>query len=824
MLIIEELFFDFISSIGLFLGLILVGILVLWIVLGSIKKHGRITRSLNLELFSILVPQDEYVEPAGQSTPAPPKTDRDRIQPMEQIYSIFSAMKEKGAWRVFEFGQPYMVWEIVYIENEIRFFAAVPKRYKDMLVRAVHAVSPEAVVEQVEDYNIFDPNQSSGVSASYVMTVRNGLLPIRTYRELEVDPLNDILTHFSRLGEGEKAVMQVLIKPTSRKFLKRALKITSIMQKGFNFDVAVHMAKKIKILPPISLLLKPAKPNQALTPQDQELIKAIQSHATKPNFDVNIRLVVSAPTQAQSDTILMNFTSSFNQFGSPNMNYFSESREKKKEIIYEFSYRMFDNKKKFVLSSEEITSVYHLPHTNIKVPRIKWLKARSAPAPWDMNDGPYMGWNEYRSQQTIVRIAPEDRRRHIYVIGQTGTGKSTMLQEMIRQDIEIGEGVAVIDPHGDLVEYTLSHVPQHRWKDVVVFDPSDLERPIGINMLEAFSIEEKDFVVQEMISIFYKLFPPETMGPMFEHNMRNAMLTLMADQNDPGTLVEIPRIFTDKEFMKQKLEKVTDPVVRSFWEKEMAQTSDFHKSEMLGYLISKVGRFIENTMMRNIIGQAHSGINFFEIMNKRKILLANLSKGKVGEINANLLGLMIVGKLQLIAMQRAHMPENERVDFYLYLDEFQNFTTDSIATILSEARKYKLNLIMAHQFIAQLSDKIKAAVFGNAGTLIMFRIGVEDAEFIKPQLAPVFNARDLINLDNHNCYVKLMVHGKTSRPFNMKTFPPTVGNPETSKVVKNLSRMTYGKEREVVEGEILARARLSAANQIQPQGEAKFNL
>lgn len=819
---LEELFYTFLSSVGLFFGLILVGIFILWMVYRSIAKHGRITRSLNLELFSILVPQDEYVEPVGQAAPAPPKTDKDRIQPMEQIYSVFSAMKEKGFWRIFEFGQPYIVWEIAFTGEEIQFYAAVPAKYKEMLVRAVHAVSSEAVIEQVADYNIFEANQSEGVSASYVMTARNSILPIRTYRELEVDPLNEILTHFTKLAPGEKAVMQVIMRPAPRRFLKRALKVAKNMQKGMSFERAYFMTQKIKFLVPLNI--KNEKANQTITPQDQDLIKDIETHATKANFDVNIRLMASAPTQAQSDTILMNFTGAFNQFGSPNMNYFSESKEKAKEIIYEFSYRMFDEKRKIILSSEEITSIYHLPHANIKVPKIKWLKARSAPAPLGMNEGPYMGWNEYRSQQVIVRIAPEDRRRHVYVIGQTGTGKSTMLQEMIRQDVEAGEGIAVIDPHGDLVEYTLSHIPQNRWNDVVVFDPSDLERPIGINMLEASSIEEKDFVVQEMISIFYKLFPPETMGPMFEHNMRNAMLTLMADPDNPGTLVEIPRIFTDKEFMKQRVAKVTDPVVKSFWEKEMAQTSDFHKSEMLGYLISKVGRFIENTMMRNVIGQARSGINFFEIMNKRKILLANLSKGKVGEINANLLGLMIVGKLQLTAMNRAYMPENERVDFYLYLDEFQNFTTDSIATILSEARKYKLNMIMAHQFIAQLTDKIKAAVFGNAGTLIMFRIGVEDAEFIKPQLAPIFNARDLINLDNHNCYVKLMLHGQTSRPFNMKTYPPTAGNAETVKVVKNLSRMTYGKEREVVEGEILARIKLSAVNQTQPTEEAKFNL
>ena len=813
----SEILSAFFSSVGMLFGLVVAGLVVFYLVASSIKNQGRVARGLNLELFLILIPQDEYLEP-GQK----PKTDKEWVQPMEQLYSVFSAMVEKGFWRIFEFGQPYLVWEIAYVNNETRFYVSVPSRYRDTLARAVHSVSAEAVMEPVADYNIFTPVENAGVAASYVMTSRNFLLPIKTYQTLEVDPLSELATHFSKLGEGESAVMQVLMRPTSKKFNKLAFKVTKKMQEGMSFEKAYHQAIKSKIIPH---KVKMEKVNPTLTPQDQEVIKAIESHAAKPNFDVNIRLVTSAQTEERAGLILRDFESAFTQFNLPNLNSFSESKEKIKEIVYEFSFRLFDEKRKIVLSSEELSSIYHLPHAGLKVPKIKWLKARSAPAPWGMSDGPYLGWNDYRSEQNIIRIAPDDRRRHIYVIGQTGTGKSTLLQEMIRQDVEMGNGLAVVDPHGDLVEYTLSHIPQHRWKDVILFDPSDLERPIGINMLEASSIEEKDFVVQEMMSIFYKLFPPETMGPMFEHNMRNAMLTLMADPSDPGTLVEIPRIFTDKEFMKRKVAKVTDPVVKSFWEKEMAQTSDFHKSEMLGYLVSKVGRFIENTMMRNIIGQAKSGINFAEVMNNRKILLANLSKGKVGEVNANLLGLMLVGKLQLTAMRRAYMPENERVDFYLYLDEFQNFATDSISTILSEARKYRLSMVMAHQFIAQLTDKIKAAVFGNVGTMIMFRIGVEDAEFLKPQLAPIFGPRDLINLDNHNCYVKLMLKGQTSRPFNMKTYPPVQGNAETVKVVKNLSRLAFGQEREVVEGEILARVKLSDIKPAQQVSEeAKFNL
>ena len=340
-----------------------------------------------------------------------------------------------------------------------------------------------------------------------------------------------------------------------------------------------------------------------------------------------------------------------------------------------------------------------------------------------------------------------------------------------------------------------------------------MQYPMGLNMLEVKTDEEKDFAVQEMIEIFYKLFPPEMIGPMFEHNMRNVMLTLMADQDSPGTIAEIPRMFTDTDFQRYKVSKVKDPVVRSFWEKEMAKTTDFHKSEMLGYLISKVGRFVENEMMRNIIGQAHSAFDFREVMDQVKILLINLSKGKTGEVNSKLLGLIIVSKLQMAALSRADQPEEQRRDFYLYIDEFQNFVTDSLATILSEARKYHLNLTMAHQYISQLTHenntKIRDAVFGNAGTISAFRVGVEDAEIMAKEFAPVFNEFDVINIDRFHAYVKLMISGTASRPFNMQTLPPPGGgSAELASAVRHLAKLKCGRPRAEVEAEIGDRARL----------------
>jgi type IV secretory pathway TraG/TraD family ATPase VirD4 len=402
------------------------------------------------------------------------------------------------------------------------------------------------------------------------------------------------------------------------------------------------------------------------------------------------------------------------------------------------------------------------------------------------------------------------------VIGKSGSGKSVLMSNLAIQDIKAGHGVCIVDPHGDLVEDVLRHVPKDRADDIIIFNPSDVDRPIGLNMLEAKTDDQKDFAVQEMIAIFYKLFPPEMIGPMFEHNMRNVMLTLMSDLENPGTVIDIPRMFTDDEYVKKYLVKLKDPVVRAFWEKEMAKTSDFHKSEMLGYLISKVGRFVENGMMRNIVGQPRSSFNFRKVMDEKKILLVNLSKGRVGELNAKLLGLILVSKIQMAALSRADIREEKREDFYLYVDEFQNFITDAFESILSEARKYRLNLVIAHQYLAQLEQgagaqgagakSLRDAVFGNAGTMVNFRIGVEDAESMAKEMSPTFNEFDLVNVERFNAYIKLMIQGTASKPFNMATYPlpkPTPRQIEIAAAIKDLSRLKFGRPRASVEAEIM---------------------
>ena len=466
-----------------------------------------------------------------------------------------------------------------------------------------------------------------------------------------------------------------------------------------------------------------------------------------------------------------------------------------------------------ILNTEELASVFHLPAYTTEIPRIKWVKAKEAAAPANLpTKGTFIGENIFRAEGKPIYITEDDRRRHVYIVGQTGTGKSTLLVNMVVDDIRQGKGVSIIDPHGDLVEKILELIPKERTEEVIIFDPSDRWRPLGMNMLE-YDLnrpEEKTFIVNEMQSIFNKLFLAETMGPMFEQYMRNALLLLMEDApNEPATLMEVARVFTDADYRERKLSRIANPIVIDFWEKEAIKAGgEASLANMTPYITSKFNNFTSNDYMRPIIGQPKSAFNFRQVMDEGKILLVNLSKGRIGDINANLLGMVITGKVLMAALSRVDMPQNKRRDFNLYIDEFQNFTTDSIATILSEARKYGLNLTMAHQFIAQLTEKIRDAVFGNVGNIISFRVGAQDAEFLVKQFTPVFSENDLINIDNFNAYVKILVNGQTAKPFNIKTYPSESGNLEQVDHLKEMSRLKHGRDRQEVEEEILKRLRM----------------
>jgi len=778
-----------------------------WFFFNKAWQKGLIFNALNFVLLEVRFPKVLETTDVNK--------EKEKLLKMEQFYnSLSSVLSEK---RGILKPKPYLVLEISVPEEgeEIGFYIAVPRKFQQILQRQIQGFFPEAEITSVNDYNIFT---KGGVSLGSVLrTKRNYILPFQTYKKLEASTLGLITNAMSLLQvKGEGVALQIFVKPVKTSSKSDAIKIIKRLYEGKSFDAALGESDS-----PFSFFDSvrgffgvksedknmPLSKQEKLTPLAQDLISAIDNKAKQNLFEVNIRILTSAQTEEQALQILSNVESAFSQFEAPDLNHFYSYRPNKntlKKLIYNFSFRILSKKETVWLSGEELTSVFHFPIIKIETPKVRFLKAKAAAPPAVLpTAGIILGKNVYRGQETLVRLNPLDRRRHFYIVGQTGTGKSYLLRNKIKQDIDSGAGVGIIDPHGDLVEAMLGMIPKSRYDDVILFDPADIEWPVGLNLLEASTPTEKDFAISEMISTFQKLFLAEHLGPVFEHSMRNAMLTLMADEINPGTLVDIPRIFTDPAFVRQLLIKVTDPLVRDFWEKEMLKMSEQTKSEMTGYLVSKVGRFVENSMMRNIIGQNRSGIDFNDVMNNGKILLVNLSKGRIGEMNSALLGLIITAKIQMAAFKRAEeRNEESRRDFYLYMDEFQNFTTDSISTILAEARKYRLNLILAHQFIGQLTEKIRDAVFGNTGSIVSFRVGPEDAKFLVKYFEPVFNESDLINIDNRHAYAKLLINGATTVPFNIVTEDSPVSSLDEAEKLRELCRQKYARPRAEVEASI----------------------
>ncbi|MDO8529969.1 MAG: type IV secretion system DNA-binding domain-containing protein [bacterium] len=779
------------------------------------SQKDSIFGGLETTLFLVMMPKND-AKKEGQSR----EEEKSLISQMEQVFANFLYMKKPKALA----SMPAITLEIASQigGSDISFYVCVPKFLETVFEKYVQGVYTQAIIEKIpQDYTVFEPQGKT--AGAYLKLKESFLFPISTYQKLEKDPLSTLTNDLSKISREEGAAVQLVIRPlTSFDVRKKGDKALSKIREGKNIRTAIAEATQSAFVGFISEIFKstPKKDasgaiiNEEKKEQgvDQAGYDAIVGKIQKPPFEANIRVIASAQSKERAEEIVSQLLSAFSQFSLSSINSFEAVQVKRnslRKFAYDFSFRVFNGRQSNILNTEELASLYHFPTNFTETPYIKAVKSSVAPPPADL---PETGTNLlgkvlFRGDEKKVFFASrDDRRRHLYVIGQTGTGKSSFLREMIRQDIENGDGVAVIDPHGELVEDTLANIPKNRVDDVVLFEPFDLERPMGLNMLEYDTPEQKDFAVQEMIAIFYKLFPPEIIGPMFEHYMRNAMLALMADKENPGTLVEIPKMFTDPQFLQERLAKVSDPVVKSFWVKEWAQTTGNTRSDMLGYVVSKVGRFIENEMMRNIIGQSHSSFDLSKIMDEGKIFLANLSKGMTGEVNSSLLGLILVSKMQMAAMKRARIKENERRDFYLYIDEFQNFTTDSIATILSEARKYKLNLTLAHQYIPQLTEQIRDAVLGNVGTIGAFRIGAEDAEFLEKQFEPVFSRFDLVNLDNFNIVLKMMLNNKVSTPFKMEIFPPKRGRAQIVEPIKKISKLKYGKPKEIVQNQILVRS------------------
>jgi len=747
--------------------------------------------------------------------------------------------------------QDFLSFEYAVQDKLINFYVVCPADLVDVIEKQITGFYPDCFLERVEDYNIFHPGSKVSVVPLKFANAAAPWKPIKTYDEMNSDPLNSIINVMSKFEDSEGAAIQIMLRPTpsdkwQNKGREEAKEIFSGKEGGKG--VMYYLNPFRWLIATLNIFVRGENadeltetPDQGsrTTPLTDEQVKAMEQKCSEPGFEAVIRVVTAASNKRRSGILLKGILAAFSQYASSNSNalgrvkYFSS-----KKLIVNFIYRnmkrtwsqMFSPQ--MILTPSEISSLFHIPDVRYNnSPTINWINYKLAPAPVNVpKEGLLLGENVYRGVHTPIYMKHLDRFRHFYVIGQTGTGKSSIFQVMIRQDLKNGNGICVIDPHGDLVESVLPFVPRERADDVIYFNPGDLERPMGLNLLEAEGEAEMDLVALEAMNIMIKMFDEEIFGPRIQDYFRNGCLTLMSDRKEGGALTDIVRLFTDDAFQAYKVKRVTNPIVKSFWTEQMAKTGAREKAEMIPYFAAKFGQFITNAMMRNIIGQTRSSFDFGKVMQEGKILLMNLSKGETGDINSKLLGLIITSKIQMAAMQRQKVPQDQRRAFFLYIDEFQNYVTDSIESILSEARKYRLGLNLAHQYIAQIDPNaggggkkgsgtnIKDAVFGNVGSIMCYKIGATDAEYMAKEMAPVFSEQDLVNMDKYKSVMKLSIDTQPSKPFSIIPTNPYLieGDKETGEAIKQLSRLKYGRDRDFVSRQIIRRIGL-----VPPDEQAK---
>ncbi len=774
----------------------------------GLKEGTPLFKSLDMILYEVTLPDSDDEEKNKKGL-------KELLSAMEQFYA---GMHSIGEGRE-NYNRNHFTLEIALSEgsDSFVFYASVPSKKSELFEKQLLGVHLNAkLIEVPDDYNIFSEN--SYISGSYASLAHHEVYPIKLYDNIDHDPLNIILNVLTKMKKhGEGASIQYSICPEDEDIMRKFHIIHADVKDGMSVRTASSMTRQItKEFKNIAseLFFGSSKKKEEKKVNDKA-VEYIGEKLKSTVMATNIRIISSAESEDRSKQILSEIESSFNQFTEADRNGFNFNHPKGSDLnhfIHDFSYRTFSDDYSMPLNLKELATIFHFPN-GIVSPQLKQLKAGDSPAPMEMGgEGILLGINTYRGKETEIRMSREDRMRHMYVIGQTGTGKTTILKNMIAQDIKNGDGCCFIDPHGSDIQDILSYVPKERIDDVIYFDPAYTARPMGLNMLEYDPKypEQKTFVVNELMSIFNKLFDMKAGGgAMFEQYFRNSAFLVMEDPESGCTLLEITRVLGDKAFRDMKLAKCKNPIIREFWVGAEKTTGDQSLANFVPYISSKFDNFISNDIMRPVVLQEKSVFNFREIMDNKKILLVNLSKGRLGDINANLIGLLLVGKIQMAALSRVDMYGKKMNDFYLYIDEFQNVTTDSIASILSEARKYRLSLTVAHQYISQLEEKIRDAVFGNVGSMAIYRISSEDANYVEPKFKPTFNASDIMKLDNFNSYVKMLVGGVPVKPFSMTSHWSLTpkGNAEIVDKIKELSYLKYGRLREEVEEEIMEKYR-----------------
>jgi hypothetical protein len=773
----------------------------------GLKEHSALERTLNHNLFVITLPTASTGE----------TLDFKRfIQAMKQFYQgMFSVLNDENEYYTLELA-------VEHDQRDIMLYASVPRTHEETFEKLVHAYYPDAVIEEVpDDYNVFSEN-GGGIAGSVASLKAPAIFPLHTDADFEHDPFSGLISTLSKLDPGtEGAAIQLTIAASIDQTNKIYSDIISMAEQGkgkvkdLYEDVTGSVFRGVgKGLMSFFEKEKTEEEKQKGKIVDTVGIELAKKKNQSHTLSVGIRIIATAPTLPRAESILSGIKSSFHQFSLVESNSIEWQDQKKRdmhELARSFSFRSLDKAQQLPLTIDELATIFHFPVGLLSAPELKESVAATAPAPQFSNTSSsiVLGSNNYRGKQTDVYFAKEDRVRHCYVIGQTGTGKTMFLKNMIIQDIKNGDGVCFIDPHGNDIQNILANIPPERLDDVIYFDPAYTERPMGLNLLEYDERypEQKIFVINELLAIFNKLFDMKVAGgPAFEQYFRNSAGLVMEDPSSGSTLLEIGRVLSDKPFRDMKLSRCKNPIIKQFWENAEKTTGEASLANFVPYITNKFDVFISNDIMRPVIAQQQSVLNFRDIMDNKKILLVNLSKGRLGDINSHLIGLLLVGKITMAALSRVDIVGKGQVnDFYLYIDEFQNVTTDSINTILSEARKYRLSLTVAHQYIEQLDEDIKNAVFGNVGTMVVHRVSPENAEIFSKQFAPTFTPDDIIKQKNLECYVKMLVNGVPEKAFNSHTPFPPQGNLDAVEKIKQLSYLKYGRPRAEVEDEIMSR-------------------
>ncbi len=777
------------------------------------REQKNLERGLKaVSLYIHLPPPSDDVEGGGRDVR---DVTQETISKAETVYNILSSTIQKG-FKSSYYGQRHFSFEIIGTNGYVYFYASVPVGLIDVVKQAIISAYPTARLEETADHNIFNQvGKSTGVIGGELELKEPFAYPIATYQEIKRDSMISLLNALSTLTKEDGAAIQFLIRPADSSWTKISHDLSKKKRTGK--DKKSGFADTLKLI--LVSFLKPPSEQQKdgktheLSSFEQSIVDSIDDKTRNPGFEVSVRLIVSSNLIQRSQDILKNIVATFSLYNSPSKNGFKfKQADDVEKLITDYILRIFhQNKKKMVLNSVELATLFHFPdQKSIPTSRVTRQASRQVDGPPNVPDhGLLLGYNEFRGVKKPIRLAIQDRQRHVYAVGQTGVGKSTFLENLALQDMINGDGFAFVDPHGDTVEKLLAMVPAERAEDVLYFSPADMDNPMGLNFFEYNNPDQKDFLIQEALNMLYKLYDPNhqgIMGPRYENLFRMAALTIMADPAG-GTFIDIPKLFRDPAYVEQKLQYVTDNNVLDFWRKEMPASQRSNEfGEVVAWFVSKFGAFLSNDMMRNIIGQTKSSFDMRDIMDNKKILLVNLSKGRLGDLNSKLLGMIFVMKFQAAAMSRTDIPEQERQDFCLYVDEFQNFSTDSFATMMSEARKFHLNLIVANQFTTQLSEEIRDAVFGNVGTIISFRVGQNDVEVLSRYFQPTFTSDDLLRIPNYNAIVRTLIDGVPTQPFSMVSLP-TLGTPNKKlfEALKQFSAIKYGKNRAQVEKEISER-------------------